>query len=292
MEQVKVKKDLFDRIGWIILVSFFILFLSEGIGEIIIPSINISHAYGYTFMIYFSFITLWASCLIVILAFKKNRFILASLTRKSKGNSIKNLLVGLSIGLLLNGLCAFIAWLHGDFRLELIQIQVFPISMLFLAVFIQSSAEELLCRGFLYQRLLKSTHEPIVVILINSLFFTFIHLSNDGISLLALYDIFITGIFFSLMVHYYHSLWMAMGAHASWNFTQSILLGLPNSGMSFPYAIYQVKDHPLQNSFAYDIGFGLEGTILSSILFTVACIVMYWWYKQDKHQLMLRKIKS
>ena len=104
-----------------------------------------------------------------------------------------------------------------------------------------------------------------------------VHLLNDGMSVLAFYDLLITGIFFSLIVYYFDSLWMAMGIHTTWNFTQSILLGLPNSGTSFPYSVFVLENSVSQPSFAYNTEFGLEGTILSSIIMTVCCIGLFYW---------------
>lgn len=46
-----------------------------------------------------------------------------------------------------------------------------PFVIIFLTVFVQSSAEELLCRGFLYQRLRRSYKHPAVAIVGNSALF-------------------------------------------------------------------------------------------------------------------------
>ena len=49
-----------------------------------------------------------------------------------------------------------IAWLHHDIVLTYDAIHPLWFVVVFLTVFIQSSAEELLCRGFLYQKLRRS----------------------------------------------------------------------------------------------------------------------------------------
>ncbi|MGT2768277.1 CPBP family intramembrane glutamic endopeptidase [Streptococcus ictaluri] len=176
---------------------------------------------------------------------------------------------------------------HGDIHLTFKSFELLPLIGLFLAVFIQSSAEEVFCRGFLYQKLLQADARPIFAIVINALFFAGLHLFNDGVSFLAFYDLAVTGLFFSLVVYYFDSLWMAMGLHAMWNFTQSILLGLPNSGESFPYSVFQLDISRVHDSFAYNVAFGLEGTILSSLVMTFACLIIYFWKRKDKEPLWI-----
>lgn len=276
------KKELHDRVGWILLVGFIILILSEALGSIILPEISIKNGYLYTFTQYISFIFLWLVVMVTVLVFRKNRYIKNYITSQSKGNKISYLFLGLLVGFLLNGFCAAVAVIHGDFKIEYSTFELIPVMGLFLAVFVQSSAEEVLCRGFLYQRLLKSTSSPWFTIIGNSLFFAILHLLNDGITFLAFYDLFITGVLFSLVVYYFDSLWMAMGIHATWNFTQSIILGLPNSGASFPYSIFKLGSSPINENFAYDKGFGLEGTILSSVLISLVCVFIYFWKDKRK----------
>ena len=177
---------------------------------------------------------------------------------------------------MLNGFCALIAMINGDFTLRFSQFEIFPAIGLLFAVFVQSSAEELLCRGFMYQRLLKSTNSPAFAIIFNSLFFAALHLFNNGMSILPFYCILIFGVLTSMIVYYFDSLWMVMGLHAMWNFTQSILFGLPNSGINVPYSIFKIGDS-VKGSFAYNPTFGLEGTILSCALMTICCVALYIW---------------
>ena len=82
-------------------------------------------------------------------------------------------------------------------------------------------------------------------------------------------------VLFSLFVYYFDSLWCAYGIHTGWNFTQSILLGLPNSGLVVPYSNFELDTAAAANSFAYNVAFGIEGTILSTVVLAVACLIVY-----------------
>lgn len=91
-----------------------------------------------------------------ILIKKRNRPILQAVGTKPQGNNGKYLLLGLVLGFALNGICILVAWLHHDIALTYDAIHPLWFVVVFLTVFIQSSAEELLCRGFLYQKLRRS----------------------------------------------------------------------------------------------------------------------------------------
>lgn len=293
MENIKNKKW-YDNVLWICIISYAILFISETIGGLFISrlvkglftsGLIRGDVYIYTFIMYILFIDIWIGVLFVLFVFKSNHYIIDKITTKTKGNNMANLFWGLFIGFVLNGLCALIAMINGDFTLRFSQFEIFRAFGLFFAVFVQSSAEELLCRGFMYQRLLKSTNSPAFAIIFNSLFFAALHLFNNGMSILPFYCIFIFGVFASMIIYYFDSLWMAMGVHAMWNFTQSILLGLPNSGNNVPYSIFKIGSS-VKGSFAYNPIFGLEGTILSSVLMTACCVALYLWKSKKKVEMV------
>ena len=262
-------------------ITILTMIAGDIVSELILPELPESLAYWHTFMMYASFTGMWLAVLIVS-SFPENRYIKGYIYRNNEGNRVSYLLAGFAAGLLLNGGCAAVAYFHGDIRLIFNTFEIMPVAGLFLAVFIQSSAEEVLCRGFMYQRLLNGRKSAVTAVFVNSLVFAVLHLGNDGISVLGFYDLLITGIFFSLLVFYYDSLWLAMGVHTTWNFTQSILLGLPNSGTSVPYSVFMADKSALYDSFAYSTEFGLEGTILSSVAMTLCCAGLYFFKNKDK----------
>ena len=262
MENIQDKKW-YDNVLWICIISYAIIYITQNVGGWITPKLVRflftsgllkANEYTYTFLMYILFIYIWIVVFFVIFIFKNNHYIIDKITTKSKGNNIAYLFLGLLIGLVLNGFCA---------------------------------AEELLCRGFMYQRLLKSTNSPAFAIIFNSLFFAALHLFNNGMSILPFYCILIFGVLTSMIVYYFDSLWMVIGLHAMWNFTQSILFGLPNSGINVPYSIFKIGGS-VKGSFAYNPTFGLEGTILSSILMTAYCVALYLWKsKKNKEEIVL-----
>ena len=141
-----------------------------------------------------------------------------------------------------------------------------PFVLFFLCVFIQSAAEELVDRWYLYQKLRRRYRSPWIAIVVNSLVFMAMHLFNPGISLLAVTQIFLVGAVFSLFVYYYNGLWIAMAFHAACNFTQSIVFGLPNSGIVSAYSVFKLDAASATNGFFYNVNFGVEGSAGANII--------------------------
>ncbi len=227
--------------------------------------------------IYLMFIGVWAVVLLRIWAVRRDRPILAAVGPKARGNNGKMLLLGTAIGFGLNAVCVLIALLHKDIVLYFDSIQLLPLAALFVAVFIQSSAEELLCRGFLYQKLRKSYNNPAVAIIGNALLFGLLHITNEGVTVLSFVNIVVVAVFFSLIVYYTDSLWCAFMAHAAWNYTQNILFGLPNSGLVSSYSVFKLDTSTAMNSFAYNVGFGIEGTVTADVVLILAVAAAYLW---------------
>ena len=273
-----------------VLLSLFLLLLGQLIGEWILYSIlqkpianDESGFFEITYM-YASFIGIWLVFILYILATKKNRPILKALWTAPRGNNIKFLLIGLLIGFGTNMLCAVAAMLHNDIHIYFDSFHPLKLIIVFIAVFIQSSAEELTCRGFLYQRLRKTFRHPAVAIIVNSALFGVLHMGNQGVTTLAIIDIIATGIFFTFMVYYMVSIWCAFGVHTAWNFTQNLILGLPNSGHVTPFSIFKLDAASATNSFAYDVGFGVEGTYFAVAVQIIGAIVIFLLYRNKKER--------
>lgn len=263
-----------DMLGMIL--GMFIMGFISGILNIFISNIDDSDVWT-TAVSYGMFIGIWFVTILFLKKSKNNIPILKAVGKVPEGNNILKFLFGILIGFVLNGVCILVAWLHGDIDIYFESFRPVSFMFIFAMVLIQSSAEELVCRGFLYQKLIKNFKNPAVAIVGNSLLFASGHLGNNGITILAFIDICLVGILFSLMVYYMDSLWCAFAVHTSWNFTQAIIFGLPNSGNPAVYSVFKIDLENSKNSFAYDVVFGIEGTVLSVIVIAAACVALYMW---------------
>ena len=289
----KRKFSLLDNIITILIAARLMLMIGELLGsslvyemlpamlEVLIPGVIFSEVW-ITASVYLGFLGMWASGLLFLILIPKNRPILKALGPKVKGNTPKMFAVGLAIGLGMNLFCAAVAMLNGDISLTFHSFRPVSFLFLFVAVLIQSAAEELVCRVFIYQRLVGRYGKPVLAGLANALFFAAIHLGNPGLTPMAVLNIFIYGLLFSVMVVYMDSPWAAMAAHAAWNFCQNILLGLPNSGIVLPYSVFKLDSAAAADSFAYSVSFGLEGTITASLILVVVAGAIIWWGTKRK----------
>ena len=255
--------------------GLYLVFSGTDVKEILENGLTLSPVLG-TVMSYLPTIGTWTVCLLWFLR-KKDRPLYRTVTGYCKGNNVPLLLFGFLLGFLMNGGCILAARLHGDISLTYDSVQPGALAAVFLCVFIQSSSEELLCRGYLYQKLRKLYRNPAIAIFGNSLLFALLHLGNPGVTVLALLDIFISGVLFSLLVYYLDSMWCAFAVHTAWNFTQNIVFGLPNSGLLVPFSVFTLDTAAARDSFAYNVAFGVEGTVLAVLIETAVCLLLWLW---------------
>lgn len=233
---------------------------------------------------YASFIGIWFLILIVVAIFKRNRPMFKAITYNHNGNNLKGLLIGLLLGFVTNGFCVLVSVLTNKIHLSFNGIDPLLIIMFFVAVFIQSSGEELTSRMYMYQKLRRRYKNPKVAIIMNMFLFMLLHTLNPGFSALAAVQLCLVAIIFSLIVYYYDSLWAAMAFHAMWNYTQNIIFGLPNSGIVSAYSIFKLEAASATNGLFYNVNFGVEGSIGSSlVLLVVLGVILYLnWGKKEK----------
>lgn len=190
-------------------------------------------------------------------------------------NGLRMLGLGLLLGFLTNFFCIICALLHGDIKLyfdcAVSQIPYFLFSLF--CVCMQSSAEELWCRGFLYERL----HEryPLwLAVAVNGVLFGLLHVFNPGASVIPIVGIVICGISYSLLRWYSGSIWIAMGIHTGWNFTQNYLFGLPNSGLVSEASVFHLDAANAMSTWVYDWDFGVEGGIPSLFIDGLLAVII------------------
>ncbi len=147
---------------------------------------------------------------------------------------------------------------------------------LFLVGFlIQGMSEELLCRSFLMVTL--SRKLPLWVCAItNAAVFSALHLLNPGISFMALLNIFLFGLFASLLTLRRGSIWMVSALHSLWNFAQGNLFGIPVSGLSglpSPLTTTVSSDHSWQTLLGGGT-FGLESGLAATLVLALGVVVV------------------
>ena len=223
---------------------------------------------------YLSTFGVWVAFLLFAVIFKSNRPMLKALAPNKNLNNLKGILLGLLLGFGTNGFCVLMSWLAGDIKLSYNGFDWKLLVAFLICVFIQSSSEEVTDRLYLYQKLRRRYRSPLVAILVNSAIFMALHMFNPGFTAVAGAQIFLVAIIFSLFVYYYDGIWVAFWFHAAWNYTQNIIFGLPNSGIVSEYSIFRLEAASARNGLFYNVNFGVEGSIGSSLVLIVVIIVL------------------
>ncbi|MEJ7737326.1 MAG: CPBP family intramembrane glutamic endopeptidase [Chitinophagaceae bacterium] len=137
-------------------------------------------------------------------------------------------------------------------------------------------AEELVFRGYILNNLLQSMNKWTALI-ISSLLFTLFHLSNPDISLLALLNIFLSGLMLGINYIFTKNLWFAILLHFSWNFYEGPILGYKVSGLTLESLLQQeLTGNPILTGGE----FGFEGSMIAGLLSLSTVLILAWIYRK------------
>ncbi|HEL2147057.1 CPBP family intramembrane glutamic endopeptidase [Streptococcus suis] len=183
-----------------------------------------------------------------------------------KKGALKDFLLGWGIGAAMLITCVLLMWGFGAIQVTSFQFSanlVGEFLILVLAWSIQGTTEELLTRGWMFSSLAAKHNIP-VGILVSSLFFTFLHLGNNGISLIPLLDLTLFAILACLVMLKTGNLWVIGGLHAAWNCFQGNVFAFPVSGTQAGQAFIAVETSG--PDWLSGGAFGVEGSIISLLI--------------------------
>lgn len=144
--------------------------------------------------------------------------------------------------------------------------QLQKVSILFVFALFTSIAEELPLRGYLLHLFVQKKQKT-AGILFTSLLFAFLHVLNPGISFLALVNLFLVGIFLSLMTIYSGNIYFAVSLHLFVNFLEGFS-GMDHFVADKSFALFSVEKH-LSNVLIDGGNNGLTGSIVLTILLAI-----------------------
>jgi uncharacterized protein len=116
---------------------------------------------------------------------------------------------------------------------------------------------------------------------LTSLFFGVVHKTNQGESLAGLAAVVAVGLFFCLTLRRTGNLWFAVGFHAAWDYAQTFVYGVPDSGEP---GIGHLFNSRLEGAKWLTGGsVGPEGSWLSFAVLALAALFVAWLYPEAKY---------
>lgn len=257
------------RNGWWILI-FFLVLASFLIPTLIIAQENtleVPIGLQAMLIVLTSFICQWL-----------RRKPLSELLGKLDGSWAKEFLWGGLIGFALMLIPALMLWIFGWVDWQLIPTSFSTLTTKLLLFASVAVAEELLFRGFIFQRLLAGLGQWPAQLLLAG-YFLLTHLDNPGmtrgINVLASANIFIASLIFGLAFLRTKSLAMPLGLHFMANMMQGGVLGFGVSGteqIGLFHPIFRGVPDWLTGG-----PFGLEGSVPGLVCVVVVFILLYTW---------------
>ncbi|MBI1941095.1 MAG: CPBP family intramembrane metalloprotease [Acidobacteria bacterium] len=141
----------------------------------------------------------------------------------------------------------------------------------FVVLFVAAANEEMMFRGYPFQRLVEAVG-PARAVFWTSVLFGFVHMLNPSVTWVAALNTMLVGVPFAVAYLRTRMLWLPIGMHFAWNFVQGFVLGLPVSGIVMPESLLRAE---LRGA-AWVTGgaYGPEGGLLATAtIFAVAAYV-------------------
>jgi membrane protease YdiL (CAAX protease family) len=153
----------------------------------------------------------------------------------------------------------------------------------FLAAVLIALPEEFLFRGYTQYTLADGIgFWPAAIVL--SLIFAAVHKTNPGENWVGVINIFLTGLLWAFTLKRTGSLWLAVGWHAAFDFGESFLYSVPNSGGVFEG---HLSNATITHGRAWLTGgsVGPEASVFAFATLALGAIVIHFWFPAaDKRQ--------
>ena len=207
------------------------------------------------------------STYVFLFRFYEKRNIIELSTKKL----FQNLLVGISLGVVLQSLTILVIYLKGGFTVSSVN-SIILVLPSFVMAFTSAIFEEILFRGIVF-RITEEKLGSYWALFISALIFGAMHLANPHSSVLASLGLAIqAGLLLAAAYIFARNLWFPIAIHFAWNFTQSGIFGVSTSGNSMGKSLLTTKI----NGAEWFTGglFGPEGSVQATIFCLIAAVVL------------------
>jgi membrane protease YdiL (CAAX protease family) len=147
--------------------------------------------------------------------------------------------------------------------------------------------EEFLVRGYSQFTLTRAAAGFWPAAAVTSCMFSVIHIGNDGEQWPGLLAVGVIGFFFCLTLRRTGSLWFGVGFHAAWDWGETFVYSVPDSGTIFPGHLLKSSLHGPRWLTGGVVG--PEGSVLCFVVLAVVWVVFAWRYPEVKYRALDRE---
>jgi membrane protease YdiL (CAAX protease family) len=177
--------------------------------------------------------------------------------------------------LIMRGLNVFY---FGELRLHGIEILAWGLLWAF-AFLMVGLLEEYLSRGYALYTLADGVgFWPAAIVM--AVLFAYAHMSNGGENRVGIVGVFLYAVFASVTLRRTGNLWLAVGAHAGWDWGQSFFYGVSDSGLQTPGHLLNAQTHGPDWLSGGSVG--PEGSVLALILWGLLTVGFLLWYPKRR----------
>lgn len=115
---------------------------------------------------------------------------------------------------------------------------------------------------------------------ITSALFALVHVGNSGEAMVGLIGVFVVGMIFCLMVRRTGDLWFAIGNHFAWDYGETFIFGVPNSGTTATGHLLTTHMHGSRWLTGGSVG--PEGSLLVFVVLGLLALAFHYAYPRAK----------
>ena len=182
--------------------------------------------------------------------------------------------------MILYGVGFGLSLLLGEVKVTGVQLSVVDLAGSFGVFILVALTEEIMVRGYILGRLLRTRLNKFLSLGISSVLFSLMHFFNPNVAFLPLLNLVLAGCLLGVTFLYTRNLWFPISLHLFWNWLQGPVLGYKVSGTILCSSLLQLQ-FP-DNNILNGGDFGFEGSIICTVLMILMTGCIIWYFERKK----------
>lgn len=195
----------------------------------------------------------------------------------------KDFLYGLLAAVFLYGVGFGLSLALGEVKITGVRLNITDLAGSFGVFILVALTEEIMVRGYILGRLLRTRLNKFLSLGISSVLFSLMHFFNPDVAFLPMLNLVLAGCLLGVAFLYTRNLWFPISLHLFWNWLQGPVLGYKVSGITLCPSLLQLQlpEYNILNGGA----FGFEGSIFCTILMILMTGFIIWYFERKERML-------